>query len=58
MEGDCMSEPTIEQMIEELKTAGWKQHRATMTIWISPKGFWFRGPYGAWKSMKTMEGIV
>ena len=53
-----MSEPTIEEMIQELKAAGWKQHRATMTVWISPKGFWFRGPYGAWKSMKQLEGVA
>jgi len=42
-------QPTIEQMIEELRLAGWTRLRAN--IWRAPQGGLFRGPYGAWKAM-------
>lgn len=30
----------------ELRAAGWRVVRPT--VWASPEGFLFRGPYGAW----------
>jgi len=52
-----MNEPTLEQMIQELKEAGWIEcptcplptHRPA--VWRSPGGQVFLGPYGAWKRM-------
>ena len=44
------NEPDTEEMKRELKAAGWNQFR--MTMWRSPGGQYYRGPYGAWKHMK------
>ena len=49
-----MSEPTIIEMIAELKAAGWKKAKPAW-IWKSPQGTLHLGPYGAWKAMKLME---
>jgi hypothetical protein len=45
--------PDVEGWIRELKAAGWtmKSH----TIWIAPNGAIYRGPFGAWKAMKSVE---
>ncbi len=40
---------SIEEMIDQLEKAGWK--RVSTTIWRSPNGGMYRGPYGAWKVM-------
>ena len=46
--------PSAEQWIAELKAAGWK--RIGMTTWECPDdGFLYRGPYGAWVSLKAKE---
>lgn len=45
---------TIEQMIEELTDAGWKQYRSKTTVWSSPRGNLYYGPFGAWKIMKSI----
>lgn len=42
--------PTIEDMIAELKAAGWRQRM--IGIWSSPKGKLFHGPAFAYKVMK------
>jgi len=42
---------TTEQMKEDLISAGWK--KKLPTVWSSPTGKLFLGPYGAWKVMKA-----
>ena len=42
--------PSPEEMIADLAAAGWE--RVKTTIWRSPAGSLFRGPYGAWKVMR------
>ena len=39
----------VDLWIRELKAAGWKQIQ--MTVWESPSGYLFRGPYKAWELM-------
>lgn len=41
--------PEVELMIVQLAEAGWV--RVHSTIWRSPSGEFFRGPFGAWKAM-------
>lgn len=41
-----------EKWAADLAAAGWKKHRTQSTIWISPSGASYRGPYGAWCIMK------
>jgi hypothetical protein len=50
-----MSEPTIEQMREELIAAGWTPK--TSVIWRSPTSKLWLGPAGAWRAMKDSENI-
>ena len=38
-----------ETWISELLAAGWK--KISTTVWESPSGHFFRGPYGAWDNM-------
>ena len=38
-----------ELWIRELEAAGWKKYAST--VWQSPSGHLFRGPYGAWCRM-------
>jgi hypothetical protein len=40
--------PTVEQMNQELVRLGWKRWKGHATIWQSPRGEFFRGPYLAW----------
>ncbi len=40
---------TIEEMVADLEAAGWKRVR-TGTVWESPRGGFYRGPFGAWKA--------
>jgi hypothetical protein len=47
-----VQEPSIEQMISELKLAGWSRKGST---WKSPGGARFFGPYGAWKVMRSLQ---
>lgn len=42
---------TPEQQIADLAAAGWE--RMSLTVWRSPSGALFRGPYGAWLVMRT-----
>lgn len=42
----------VELWKRELTEAGWKPHRTGLTVWESPEGALYRGPYGAWKEMK------
>lgn len=44
---------STEQLIAELKAAGWKQ--CTVAIWRAPSGTLYRGPVGAWRAMKEAE---
>jgi hypothetical protein len=46
--------PTIEEMKAELIAAGWRPKPSNSTIWKSPHGILFRGPYGAWRVMKGL----
>lgn len=41
----------VDLWLKELKEAGWRP--MTSTIWRSPTGKLFLGPYGAWKWMKA-----
>ena len=43
--------PRIEVMMAQLKAAGWTEVRST--LWQSPNGVLYRGPYHAWKVMKA-----
>ena len=43
----------IEQWETELEQAGWVKLR--MHIWKAPNGALFRGPYAAWRMMKSVE---
>ena len=40
----------IEKMKDELVAAGWTAK--SPTVWTSPDGKLFRGPYGAWRMLK------
>ncbi len=44
-------EQDIDLWIRELKEAGWEQ--VQMTVWKSPSGYLFRGPYKAWELMHS-----
>jgi hypothetical protein len=46
-----MFEQDSDRWVRELREAGWTSRG--MTIWISPSGLWFRGPFGAWKAMQA-----
>ena len=43
----------VEMWEEQLRAAGWKRYR--MSIWQAPNGAYFRGPYAAWRMMKSVE---
>jgi hypothetical protein len=42
----------VDKWIADLKAAGWARHATHSTIWVSPWGAWYRGPYKAWCIMK------
>lgn len=44
---------TPEEWIAQLLKAGWKQVRST--VFKSPSGQYYRGPYGAWCHMKGIK---
>ncbi len=44
---------TPDQCKEELLAAGWKKVRNT--LWQSPNGDHYFGPFGAWREMKRRE---
>jgi hypothetical protein len=46
--------PSVDVMIEQLLAAGWA--KKSSAVWISPKGCLFRGPFGAWKVMRSVDG--
>jgi hypothetical protein len=48
-----MERITIERMKKELLAAGWQEKNST--TWISPAGYLFKGPFGAWVKMKGLE---
>lgn len=39
----------VELWLRELEAAGWRKYAST--VWKSPSGHMFRGPYGAWCRM-------
>ena len=39
----------VELLVKELIANGWKKEVAN--VWLSPAGYRFRGPYGAWCKM-------
>ena len=43
----------IEKWEKELLETGWKKIRST--LWQAPNGAMFRGPYAAWRMMKSVE---
>lgn len=45
----------VELWVRELHEAGWKEWRRRSTIWLSPDGDLFLGPYGAWKKMREQR---
>lgn len=45
----------IDQMIAELKAAGWVPK--TPTIWKSPHGSLYLGPAGAWRRMNGLASV-
>lgn len=49
-----MITPTIEDMVADLKAAGW--HPIRQTLWKAPNGEYFRGPFTAWQVLQTMGG--
>ena len=50
-------EQDIERWERELREAGWRPYRyrgrERKTMWVSPGGAIFRGPYGAWRVMRS-----
>ncbi len=48
-------DPTIEEMIDQLKAAGWKHVRGH--LWKAPAGGYFMGPFGAWAAMKRWASL-
>ncbi len=47
------AKPTIEEMTRKLRQCGWTPRRTT--IWQSPSGAMFYGPYQAWRRMREAE---
>jgi hypothetical protein len=45
----------IDRWVRELEFAGWKRWRDRMTIWESPEGHLYRGPFHAWQVMRSMR---
>lgn len=43
-----------ELWVRELTEAGWVKHSST--VWMSPTGQYFRGPFKAWQLMCKMRG--
>jgi hypothetical protein len=43
---------SIELMCEELRAAGWTT--ISRCVWRAPDGGFYRGPYGAYRAMKSM----
>ena len=41
-----------ERWVRELEAAGWKRWRNRLTVWQSPNGYFYRGPFGAWRVMR------
>jgi hypothetical protein len=48
-------EQDIDRWIRELLAAGWTQYEGHRTIWKSPGGDLYRGPYQAWQIMKQVD---
>jgi len=45
-------EQNVEKWIADLNAAGWKRHATISTIWVSPWGAWYQGPYKAWQNIE------
>ena len=43
----------VDLWVRELTTAGWSRYRGMQTVWRAPNGSLYRGPFGAWKTMKA-----
>lgn len=50
------NESAIDKWRRELFEAGWRA--MTATIWRSPRGKLYAGPFGAWKVMRAETGSV
>ena len=48
----------VDLWIKELNEAGWKRHATNPTMWISPLGGWYRGPYKAWCEMRGITVVA
>ena len=53
-------ESDIQMWERELREAGWRPWRhprghENNTIWVSPRGQMYRGPYGAWRVMQSIK---
>lgn len=46
------ADQNVELWRRELHAAGWHEYRGHHTMWVSPSGKLWRGPFGAWKAMK------
>ncbi len=45
-----------DRWVAELKAAGWVRHHRT--LWRSPEGLFYLGPYKAWQVMRESAGRV
>jgi hypothetical protein len=48
-------ERSADRWRRELLEAGWKQYKGMVTVWESPTGALYRGPYGAWVAMAALR---
>ena len=46
--------PSTEEQVKQLMETGWTRESANR--WKSPKGEYFRGPYGAWRKLAERRG--
>lgn len=53
------SESESEMWERELREAGWRPHtfrgHERKSMWVTPNGEMFRGPYGAWRMMQSLR---
>lgn len=43
----------VDLWVRELEAAGWRRWEGYSTVWLSPSGHLFRGPYKAWTLMHS-----
>lgn len=44
---------SAETWVRDLEAAGWTKYNGSMTVWRSPWGALYRGPYLAWTIMNN-----